>query len=105
MILGCGAYCAKCDVNGVNLCDPNQCLKSGLSTAVVYSNSSQSCIREYTQQKLLLPHFLHSDLLLVSDRPNAYEVYLLLPLTCMYIIIAKLQYFALFLLAVFVFCN
>jgi len=48
-VLACGDNCMNCDKNGPNRCDPTKCVESGLKTGVVYSNSTQTCVREYNQ--------------------------------------------------------
>jgi len=57
LVAACGYYCFKCDENGPHRCDSTQCIKSGDPVGVVYSNSSQTCLREYIQQ---INHFLSS---------------------------------------------
>ena len=50
-VVACGYYCLGCETNGASRCDPSMCMdsESGLSVGVVYSNSTQTCVREYRQ--------------------------------------------------------
>ena len=44
--LACGPFCDACELNGIGKCDVDRCNSTGLSTGVIYSNETHSCIRE-----------------------------------------------------------
>ena len=59
--LECGSYCDACDLNGIGRCDIDRCNSTGLTTGVVYSNESQSCVRKcpaYIHTSALFNHFI-----------------------------------------------
>jgi len=58
--LACGAFCDSCELNGISKCDVDRCNSTGLRTGVVYSNTTQTCVRKWPPAHMSAPlcHYL-----------------------------------------------